>query len=112
MLRVELAAQQIPYEPAQLVVKLSLIGEKRGAESFAEIFGLDQFRARVDGSNRAHRQHNSPALPEQGGDESLGVTTVRIPQAVPAAEARRGKGLVDGRVMLDPGIPMGDRSSV
>ena len=103
------AAQQIPREPAARVVEGDLGGHRLGAVGAAQVVGLHQPGRRVDGADRLHREHGSPALVQHGGDEGPIAAGMRIPDAVEAAEPGRRYRFVDGRPVVDPGKPLCDR---
>jgi hypothetical protein len=71
--RVDHAAQQVPGQPAALVVELDDLGHFRRAVGLAEVVGLHQLGVRIDGADRAHRQHGGAALDQQGLDEGAVV---------------------------------------
>ena len=106
------AAQQVPRQPAALVVELGHVRQLGRAVGFTEVVGLDQLGVGIDGADRAHRQHHRAALVQQRLDEGAVVAPVRIPDAVQAGEAGRGAGFVDRGVVLEPGVARRDRAGV
>src|SRR5690349_17116619 len=98
------ARQQIPRQPAQLVVELRLIRQRRRAVRLSQVFGLDELRSRVDLTYLAHGENDAATLVQQRTAEHALVTAVGIPQSVEPTEPRRREGLVDRRVALDPWI--------
>ncbi len=106
MVRRETTGQQVETDPTSLVFEIRLIRQCRGAESLAEVIGLDKAGARVDLPDCPHRQHHRAALDEQRLRKGPMVATVRVPVPVEGAESRRGQRLVDWRVVLDPGVPL------
>ena len=106
------AAEQVPAQPAAFVVELGDVGQFGRAVGLAEIVGLDQLGIRIDGADRAHRQHRCAALVEQCLDERTVVAAVRVPHAVQAGKARRGADLVDRGVVLEPWIARGDGAGI
>ena len=62
---VDAAAQQVPAQPAPLVLEVGLIREERRAVGLAEVVGLHQLGGRVDAPDLAHREHHGAALVEQ-----------------------------------------------
>jgi hypothetical protein len=77
-----------------------------------QIVGLDQLGVRVDGADRAHRQHRRAALDQQRADERGFVAAMRVPDTGQTRKARGRADLVDGRVVLDPRIAGGHGAGV
>ena len=69
MRRIDHAEQQVPGQPATIVLELRLVGERPRAERLARIVGLDELRGGIDLADRAHRQHGGAALVQQRPDE-------------------------------------------
>jgi hypothetical protein len=82
--------------------------ELRRAVSFAEIIRLHELRGGVHLADLAHREHDAAALIDKAGREGLLVAAVWIPEAIHAAETRRGKRLVYRGVGVDPRVALRD----
>src|SRR5690606_9256723 len=106
------AAQEVVGEEAALVLELGLVEEGGGREGGAEVLGVEEARGRVDLTDRAQGELGGPALLDQHATKGGVVALVRVPQAVEAAEAGGGQGLVDGGVGVDPGVAAGDGARV
>jgi len=103
----EASAQEIPGEPAPVVLKPGLIFQVGAAEDAAEIFGLNQLGLRVDLPNGLHGENDAAALMDQRAGEGAGVPPMGIPETVETGESCRREGLVDGRVRAHPGVTFG-----
>ena len=95
-----------------MVFELRLIGQSGAAVGATGILRLDQPGARVDLPNARHAEHGRAQLVQQGPDERAVIAMMRIPVAVQRAEPRRRERLVDGRIVLKPGISSRDRGGV
>ena len=102
------SAQQVQGEPAPLVVEVGHRRQRRRSVGATEVFGLHQPRAWVHLANGAHRQAHGSTLVDQSASERRVVAPMRVPQPVQAAEPGGGQGLVDRRVVIDPGIALRD----
>lgn len=96
-------AQEVPGEPAPLVVELGLVAQPLGAVGGAEVFGLHQSCRRIDAADRLHGEPRGGALVQQRAHEGARFTAVRVPVTIEAAEAGRGERLVHRGVVLNPG---------
>src|SRR5688572_541986 len=103
MRRVDASAQQVPRQPAPLVLEVGLILERRRAVDRTQVVGLQEARGRIDGTNRPHRQDRGAAFVDQYAGEGASTALVGKPMAVQSAETRGGERLVDGRIPLEPG---------
>src|SRR4051812_39795951 len=100
--------EQVPPQPTQLVLELGLITEQGSAEGLPHIIRLYELDLRIDVADGAHRAYDSFALVQERARENALVAAVRKPVAVPPAKARGGEGLVDRRVVFNPGITGGN----
>ena len=112
MTGIDLAAQQIPTEPAALVEKIHQRRHRLGAVVLADVVGLHQLGVWIDAADRPHRQHGATALIDQRLHETAVVLRMRVPDPVQRAEAGRRQRLVDRCVLLDPWIAGRDRGRV
>ncbi|MEY2563445.1 MAG: hypothetical protein QOH88_1638 [Verrucomicrobiota bacterium] len=106
------ARQEVPGDPAPLVLEMRLIMERRRAESFSEILCLNELRVRPHLTNRSHRQDDPPTLCEERSRETQRVGRVRIPVSVKSAEARCGQRFVDRSIGIERGITSRDRGRI
>src|SRR5947209_140793 len=91
---------------------MRLVTQLWRAGSKSQVVGLDQPCARSHVADRSHGQNCSATLIQQTPDKSLVVATVRIPVAIQAGKPGSRQWLVDRCVVLHPGVPPSDRSSV
>ncbi len=66
----------------------------------------------MDAADGLHAEYGRFDLMEQGAKIAGPRAMVRIPDAVESAESRRGVGLVDGGVGVEPGISLGDLAGI
>jgi hypothetical protein len=104
--------EKVEAEPTTFVLVLRLIGELGDREGLADVFGLDEAGIGCDATDGAHAKYDSFALGDQRPEEIRLGGPMRIPVAVQRAEPCGGQGLVDGRVVPDPGIPCRDAARV
>src|SRR5438309_1441855 len=112
MVLIYTSAQQIPCQPAAMILKFGLVLKSLCAVHLTEIIRLYELRAWVDPTNRLHGQDGCAALVEQHAKETAIIARVGIPQPIKRTEARRGQRFVDWRVVINPWITIRNRRCV
>src|SRR5690625_1084281 len=108
MVRQHMAAEQIPAQPAAIILESSLGGQFRDRMTESQILGLDQSRRRVDQADFTHGGPDRVDLVEERQPAGILIAPVRVPVTIEAGEACRRQGFVDGCPVLDPRIALGN----
>src|SRR5690348_8162987 len=107
MMTTDAAAEQIPAEPASLVIESRLVREIRCAARASEIIRLNELRIAVDSANRLHRQDRASTLVNECTRKARVVATMRKPMSVQPTKSRRRQRLVNRCVCIRPGVALG-----
>ena len=83
------AEHQIPREPAPMILKAGLIGQRRRAESLSRVVCLDQDCRRIHSSDCPHGKGGRAALLNDRLDEGGVRVAMGVPMAVQGRESRR-----------------------
>ena len=79
---IDLTEQEVPGQPATIVLELRLISESPRAERLTGIVGLNELRGGIHLPHRTHRQDGGSALMQQRLDECSVTFRMGIPMAV------------------------------
>ena len=104
--------QYIDGQPPSVVFKLCLRDQPGAAVGATGVLRLYQPRRRGDFPDPRHPQDSRTQFVQQRSNERTVIAVMRVPVAVQRTEPGRCERLVDGRVVLEPGISSGHRRGI